>query len=394
VVVRALALVALTAVPALAPRAAGAASAAATRGVTKTKVTVGGLLSADPTDAGADLGARARFARAGRVAGRTIAYTGVASAGDAGAVTQLTTSAFAVVPVVADGSDSAAVLARAAVPFVGIAGEPDWRGNRFGFGITGSGVGPRGREANPAWGAQLRSLLGGARGKTVAIVTDNSSFVVPASGGRGPRPATLVDAGFTVSAPLVVPNPVSPTDVANTAATLMTQNPAVVLVLTTPATVSALAQELAARGYTGTVGAQDALYLPQAPAFGSGLTILTTIAPLESDTAALRRMAADVHAVDANATVTPAVARGYFAADFFVRVLARVGHRLTTQRFLDVANRSSFSYAVTATVGESTWPTMHARAIPCGALVQGDGTGYVVIEPYRCVADVTRTPKR
>jgi ABC-type branched-subunit amino acid transport system substrate-binding protein len=187
---------------------------------------------------------------------------------------------------------------------------------------------------------------------------------------------------------------VTPADVTNTATTLMTQNPAVVLVLTTPATVSALAQELAARGYTGTVGAQDALYLPQAPAFGSGLTILTTIAPLESDTAALRRMTADVHEVDANATVTPAVARGYFAADFFVRVLARAGRRLTTARFLDVANRSGFSYAVTATVGQSTWPAMHARAIPCGALVQGDGTGYVVIEPYRCVADVTRTRRR
>ena len=393
-VVRALALVALTAVPALAPRAAVAASAAATRGVTATKVTVGGLLSADPADAGADLGARARFARAGRIAGRTIVYAGAASAADAGAVTQLTNTAFAVVPVVADGTSSAAVLARATVPFVGIAGEPDWRANRFGFGVTGSGVGPRGREVNPAWGTQLRALLGGARGKTVAIVTDNSSFALPTANARVPRPPTLEDAGFAVSAPLVVPNPVSPADVANAATTLMTQNPAVVLVLTTPATVGALARELAARGYTGTVGAQDALYLPQAPAFGSGLTILTTIAPLESDTAALRRMTADVHAVDANATVTPAVARGYFAADFFVRVLARAGRRLTPQRFLEVANRSGFSYAVTATVGASTWPAMHARAISCGALVQGDGTGYVVIEPYRCVADVTRKPKR
>ena len=383
---RALVLVALTAVPAFAPRAAVAASttAAAARGVTASKVTVGGLVSTDSADAGADLGARARFARAGRISGRTIEYTGVASAADANAVTQLTSNAFAVVPVVADGSASATTLARATVPFVGIAGDPDWRGNRYGFGITGSGVGPRGRELNPSWGAQLRSLLGGARGKTVAIVTDNASFVAP---------TTL--AGFTVSTPLVVPNPVSAADAANAATTLMTQNPAVVLVLTTPATVAALAQELAARGYTGTVGAQDALYLPQAPSAGSGLTILTTIAPLESDTAALRRVTADVHAMDANATVTPAVARGYFAADFFLRVLARVGRRLTTQRFLDVANRTGFSYAVPATVGQSTWPAMHARPIPCGALVQGDGTGYVVIESYRCVTVVTtRKPKR
>jgi hypothetical protein len=375
--VRALALLALAAAPTLASHAmtfAAPTPGGTARGVSATKVTVGGLLSTDPTDAGADLGARARFARGGRIAGRTIEYTGAASGADAAAVSQLASNAFAVVPALGGGGDSATVLARADVPFVGIAGEPDWRGNRHGFGITGSGVGPRGRETNPAWGAQLRSLLGGSRGKTITIVTDNASFVAPKS-----------MAGFTVSAPLVVPNPVSASDAANAAATLVTQNPAVVLVLTAPASALTLAQELAARGYTGAVGAQDALYSPEAPAVGSGLTILTTIAPLESDTPALRRMTADVHAVDANATVTPAVARGYFAADFFVRVLARVGRNLTAERFLDEANRSGYSYAVGATIGESTWPAMHARPIPCGALVQGDGTGYVVIEPYRCV---------
>jgi branched-chain amino acid transport system substrate-binding protein len=191
VVVRAFVLCVLAAVPALVPRAATFAAPApggAARGVSATKVSVGGLLSADPTYAGADLGARARFARAGRIAGRTIDYTGAASAADAGAVTQLASTAFAVVPVLVDGGDSATVLARAGVPFVGIASEPDWRGNRLGFGITGSGVGPRGREANPAWGAQLRSLLGGARGKTVVIVTDNASFVAPTTFG-----------GFTVA---------------------------------------------------------------------------------------------------------------------------------------------------------------------------------------------------
>jgi len=382
VVARAVVLCAFAAVPALVPRVATFAASAggAVRGVSATKVTVGGLLSTDPTDAGADLGARARFSRVGRIAGRTIDYTGAASAADAAAVTQLTSNAFAVVPLLVGSGDSPTVLARAGVPFVGIAGEPDWRGNRLGFGITGSGVGARGTEVNPAWGAQLRLLLGGARGKTIAIVTDSTAFVAPAALG-----------GFTVAPPLVVPNPISAADATNTATTLTTQNPAVVLILAVPATVSALAQELAARGYTGTVGAQDALYLPQTPAAGSGLTILTTIAPLEADTAALRRMTADVHAVDADATVTPAVARGYFAADFFVRVMTRVGRRLSTERFLEAANRSGFSYSVTATIGKSTWPAMHARPVPCGALVQGDGTGYVVIEPYRCVVDTRRT---
>jgi hypothetical protein len=101
-------------------------------------------------------------------------------------------------------------------------------------------------------------------------------------------------------------------------------------------------------------------------------------------------MTDDVHALDPSAAITPAVAEGYFAADFFVRVLARTGRDLTAKRFLATANRGGFTYEVAGTIGRSSWPAMHARPIPCGALVQGDGVEYVVAEPYRCSKDVTK----
>src|SRR5436309_6856116 len=70
------------------------------RGVTRSSVTVGGVLSTDPAAAGADLGARARFARTKRVHGRTIEYLGAVNATDAAGMSRLTEEAFAVVPAV------------------------------------------------------------------------------------------------------------------------------------------------------------------------------------------------------------------------------------------------------------------------------------------------------
>jgi hypothetical protein len=39
---------------------------------------------------------------------------------------------------------------------------------------------------------------------------------------------------------------------------------------------------------------------------------------------------------------------------------------------------------VTGTVGRSTWPEMRTQPVPCGSLLQSDGTRYLVMEPYSC----------
>ena len=97
---------------------AGAATAPTTPGVTRTTVTVGGLVGADPASTGAEIGAQARFARANRgggVAGRTVEYAGNAADPAAAAAT-----VFAVVPAVSDTLDTGP-LTQASAPFVGSA---------------------------------------------------------------------------------------------------------------------------------------------------------------------------------------------------------------------------------------------------------------------------------
>jgi hypothetical protein len=50
---------------------------------------------------------------------------------------------------------------------------------------------------------------------------------------------------------------------------------------------------------------------------------------------------------------------------------------------------------VPSTIGTSRWPAAHLQGVPCGALVQSDGSQYVVAEPYACGKPiVVKTPKR
>jgi ABC-type branched-subunit amino acid transport system substrate-binding protein len=365
-----------------ATRGGAATRAAPVRGVTRTAVVVAGL-TAEPAGQGADVGATARFQRSGRVGGRRIEYLGARSLDDRTAATRLAQQVFAVVPAVGV-SVEARTLADARVPFVGVAASEDWVGNRWGYGITGAPPSARSPTASPAWGIQLRALLGTAGGKTVAIATDADAAARAEA--RAAR-ASVRAVGFHAVVPVVVPTPFDAAAVASALATAAPP-PDAVLLLAAPARATAVAQQLAALGFTGTIGMDDELYSPSSPGPAAGLTILTTIAPLEANTAALRKLVDDVHVVDPSAVITPSVVQGYFAADFFLAVLARVGRHLDPARFEAVANSAGFTYAVPATVGRSNWPAMHRQAIPCGALAQSDGTAYVVAEPYRCGAPV------
>lgn len=368
-----------------------ATSASIERGVTRTTVTVGGLV-ADPSGKDADLGAKARFERAnraGRVGGRTVEYLGTRSTADTTAVTGLADTAFAVVPAIGI-SREATTLSGDGVPFVGVPGSPEWFGNRRGFGIVGSPLAAGSTTANPAWGVQLRALLGGSRRKSVVVVTDGDALGAVRAAATN---AALRKAGFRI-APAVPLTP--PVDAAATARALvaLVPLPAAVILVASDAISLGIAQQLATLGYTGTVGVGDAFYNPAAPALGAGLTVLVPIAPVEAASPAIRRMIADVRAVDPAAVITPSVVEGYFSADFFLALLRKVGRPLTPRRFLAVANGGTFAYEVPGTIGRSEWPAMHTRGIPCGAVVQGDGTRYLLAEPYRCDPPVTLPAKR
>jgi hypothetical protein len=369
------------------PALAAPKATSTTVGVTRTTVTVAGLVGGDPASTGAEIGAQARFARANRrggVAGRTVTF-----GGNAPDVATAVSTAFAVVPAVSDTLDGTA-LAQASMPFVGSAATTAWDANRFGFGFVGAQAALQTKVVSPAWGARLRSLLGTAQGSNVALAVDDGAL----GDARAEQArASLAAAGFHVGAPVTVPAPPAPLpDLTPIAGALATGAPAVVLLLTSPPATGGLAQLLAAQGFTGTVGTDASMYQPTTPAVGSGLTVLTPYAPLEQATAANRRLAADVEAFAPGTKATPGVVAGYWSADLFLQMLAKTGRRLTRERFLAVAR--TFEYEVASTIGPSRWPASHSRGVPCGALVQGDGTQYVVAEPYACGEPVVVKPPR
>lgn len=368
-----------------------AATESDARGVTRTAVSIAGIVTGDATTAGAEIGVQARVFREnsrGGVAGRVINYVGTEAdhsslAENTAAVTKLSASAFAIVPMSTSTIDVGS-LERQRIPFFGSAATTAWESSAVAFGFTGALAVEKPRTASPAWGQLLRELLGDSRGKTVSPVVDSSALgTARADQAR----ASLRSAGFTVLDPVVVPAPATPSaaapDLSSYANAIFAAKPDVALLLTAAPYASALASNLGALGFTGTVGS-DTLYEPLNPAIANGVTVLTTFAPLEQDTAANRRMLADVRLIKADQAITPAVAAGYWSADLFIAILKKSGRQLTPQRFLSIANSDDFRHVVPGTIGATSWPAMHAQAVSCGALVQSDGTQYVLAVPYRC----------
>ena len=114
--------------------------------------------------------------------------------------------------------------------------------------------------------------------------------------------------------------------------------------------------------------------------------------PSSSGRAANRRLAADVESFAPGTKLTPGVAAGYWSADAFLAVLAKVGKHLTARPVRRGgqrrASRSPFPAPSDARRGRRCTP----RACPCGALVQSDGSRYLVVEPYRCGEPVVAQP--
>ena len=137
--------------------------------MTRTTVAVGGIVATDA--AGADIGAQARFARAnarGGVAGRTIKYSNVGATPRGrppglGARSRPRGGRRARHRGARAGRD-----ARSSAPRRPPVGRPTASGS----GSSARRPSLQTRVVSPAWGAQLRSLLGTAQGSQVALVVD------------------------------------------------------------------------------------------------------------------------------------------------------------------------------------------------------------------------------
>ena len=379
--------------------ARGAVAAARTpevvRGVTPTSIKVGGLGDA-LRFGGADLGAKARFARqntAGGVNGRTIDYVGLRDdSGQRSNNEQVATrllrddEVFALVPVVAPDLGAARVLVDQKVPYFGWAISSNFCGNQYGFGFSGCLFPPGGRVTSNAWGVLVKTALGAqVPTPTAVVLTENTTsgqFMLDAlSAGAKAAGLTVVSATSTLPVP-----PVG--DYGALAKSVMAGNagnpPDVVFLVGSYSNVVLSKQALRDAGFTGLLA--DAIeYDPDLVAAAGGTSVMLQTAALETAAAnpAVQQLVTDVRAIAPAAPIDESVIAGYWSADLFITAVKRAGKNLTVANVMKKAN-NSFTYRVRGTVGPTKFPAAHDAPTPCGTLVRSDGAAFTVEVPYTC----------
>jgi len=119
--------------------------------------------------------------------------------------------------------------------------------------------------------------------------------------------------------------------------------------------------------------------------------IATSFAPFEQHTKGIDQMVADVKAFKPDAKPSATMAAGYFAADFFVKAVKKLGIKnLTRDKLQQTALHMTYSIPQTA------GPTQYPRAFQalnsyCAGTVYDNGTQFTVAEPFRCTNHFTST---
>ncbi len=372
------------------------------RGVTPTTIKVGGLGDAQRY-VGADIGARARFARenaAGGVNGRTFDYIGFRDDKGVGATNQQLGAqmveqdqVFAVVPTITSDLGAVKTFTDQKVPCFGWAISSNFCGNTYGFGFTGCLFPPGGRTTSDAWGVLVKQALAAIPNPTAVLFTENtpSGQVVLPGLTAGVKSAGITVAAATNSLP--VPAVGDYEALANSVLDANGGNPAdAVFVVGGYSNVVELQQALRDGGYAGLF--TDAIeYDPDLIASSTATAVFLQTAAVESapTNPAMQQLVADVRAVDPDVPIGLPVVAGYFSADLFIAAVQRAGKNLTLAGFMKQANKG-FTYAVPNTVGPTKFPAAHNEPTPCGSLVRSDGAAYNVLVPYTCGKVVKVSP--
>jgi hypothetical protein len=387
-------------------------NADAASGFTKDSITIEG--SVDKTSASgqsealADLGAKARFARAnadGGVNGRKINYLGALDnkldpAQDLPTIKKIVQSdkAFAVVPLISPVlAQGGTYLVDNKVPFFGWGITPSFCNNTVGFGYTGCLVPiTKTDEVSTASAGLVEKLLGipDGTGKTVALISEDDT--------AGQFGVKVIEAAFVADHWKVtyskssMPSGSPVTDFSPYAQAILTSNggkaPDVMFHVTTVPNAVGLTKALTNAGFKG----PQVNAVTYDPAFltgdtGAGLDkeyVFVQYASFQSDSPANTQMLKDVQSVDSSQKdLTQDIAIGYYSADIFLHYLQKTGGNLSRANFLAAANDGS-KYQVPGGIGEISFPSNHQNSVACGSLVQINGGKYVEKVPLTCFKNV------
>ncbi|MFK0044484.1 ABC transporter substrate-binding protein [Streptomyces sp. NPDC090741] len=379
-------------------------SAGNSRGVTADSIKVGGIVSM--TSAGGyskkdtDLGAKARYLRAnaeGGINGRKIDYLGAEDDGqDPGknmaAARKLVQQdkVFAVAPMSSVTFSGADFLEQEKVPTFGWGTLPSFCGPKYIYGFNGCLVPSPGGTLNQTWPEGIGRLVGGAQGKSVAVIANDSD-----AGKFGIRTFQqgFAAAGFKVAyAKASVPATAVPSDWSAYVKEILQSNDgkapdAVVSVMQTPNNIG-LFTALKRSGFQGLLS-DPTDYDPGLLAKDAtkqaldGVHVLLQFQPFESADPKTAQFKADIKAASGGQEVPLSMhmLTGYMSADLFVSIAQKAGKELTVESFQAAAQ--GFSDTGTL-VGDRSEPKGQKDSFGCGALVQLRGGAYEVSVPFSC----------
>ncbi|MGW2562356.1 ABC transporter substrate-binding protein [Streptomyces sp. NPDC001514] len=383
------------------PTGKGGASA---RGVTADSIKVGGIVSMTTASGyskkDTDLGARARYDRAnaeGGVNGRRIEYLGAEDDGqdparNLAAARKLVQQAkvFAVAPMSSVTFSGADFLEQQKVPTFGWGTLPSFCGPKHIYGFNGCLVPMPGGTLNQTWPEGLGSVLGGTKGKSVALIAADSD-----AGKFGIRTFTqgFTAAGYTVSyAKAVVPAASPPSDWSAYTKEILRSNggkapDAVVSVMQTPYNIG-LFTALKRSGFKGVISDptdyDPGLLTKDATRQAlDGVHVLLQFEPFESTSPAMQQFKEDIRkaAGGKDVPLNMHMMTGYMSADLFLAIAEKAGKDLTVESFQNAA--STFSDKGTL-VGDRAEPKGQKQSFGCGALVQLRNGRYEVSSPFTC----------
>ncbi|MEU2241443.1 ABC transporter substrate-binding protein [Streptomyces sp. NPDC018338] len=375
------------------------------RGVTADTIKVGGIVSMTTASGyskkDTDLGAKARYDRAnaeGGVNGRRIDYLGAEDDGqdparNLAAARKLVQQdkVFAVSPMSSVTFAGADFLDGQKVPTVGWGTLPSFCGPKHLYGFNGCLVPTPGGTLNQTWPEGLATVLGGARGKSVALIAGDND-----AGKFGIRTFTqgFKAAGFELAyAKAAVPATSLPSDWSAYTKEILRSGPggrapdAVVSVMQTPYNIG-LFTALKRSGYKGVIS-DPTDYDPGLLAKDAtrqaldGVHVLLQFQPFESESPAMARFKADIKkaAGGKDVPLNMHMMTGYMSADLFLSIAAKAGKDLTVESFQQAA--AGFSDTGTL-VGDRAEPKGQKESFGCGALVRLKNGRYEVAVPFRC----------
>ncbi|MFF7297368.1 ABC transporter substrate-binding protein [Streptomyces sp. NPDC008265] len=374
------------------------------RGVSADSIKVGGIVSM--TSAGGyskkdtDLGARARYLRAnaeGGVHGRRIDYLGAEDDGqdpakNLAAARKLVQQdkVFAVSPMSSVTFSGADFLEQEKVPTFGWGTLPSFCGPRHIYGFNGCLVPSPGGTLNQTWPEGIAQVLGGASGRSVAIIANDSD-----AGKFGIRTFQqgFASAGFRVAyAKASVPATAVPSDWSAYVKEILAADggkapDAVISVMQTPGNIG-LFTALKRSGYQGLLS-DPTDYDPGLLAKDAtrqaldGVYVLLQFQPFESADPKMAQFKADIKAASGGQDVplNMHMLTGYMSADLFLSIAHEAGKDLTVESFQAAAQ--GFSDTGTL-VGDRALPKGQKDSFGCGALVRLTNGAYEVAVPFAC----------